>query len=363
MPTEIAFRIWAPLGSPWSRWAKPVLFAQMTPDEVGRGLPGAAAVREGVALAAKGYRPVPLFNSCPGPRAAVDLSSIIRELLDGADALKTLRVPADAPPAFLLDDARMRPGRTPGPGDFDNRWMVSPQDFPSASFLLSRGIGRAIVMCARQGGPEEDLTHVLLRWEQGGIRLLGRVRGEPEKPQPLLLQPPSMFRSMWYRALALVGLRRSSAGGWGGDSVSERVLRLWMIPPRLLLPPLGRLAPLRLAALLPPPLVLELTRDESPKKRARPFPRLARLQAGFPPLRFLLPHDERPVVLDRSRGRHYNPAVNRGRPKVASGSGQSSQGPGGFFQVVQCRHLSLKPTNSAFRSTTPRLRSAAATSP
>ena len=42
-----------------------------------------------------------------------------------------------APPAFLLDSDRMK-APAPDPGRFDNRWLVFPQDFPSAAFLRSR---------------------------------------------------------------------------------------------------------------------------------------------------------------------------------------------------------------------------------
>src|SRR5437764_9749370 len=85
------FEIWAPHGGVWSAWTKPVLFAHLpralpllesvpTPDlswmppiqehwAVVVDRPGAEAVRLGVALAERGYRPVPLFNACPPPEA------------------------------------------------------------------------------------------------------------------------------------------------------------------------------------------------------------------------------------------------------------------------------------------------------
>ena len=37
-----------------------------------------------------------------------------------------------------------------------------------------------------------------------------------ERPLPLDVRRPSSFRSLFYRALTLAGLRRNSAGGFGG---------------------------------------------------------------------------------------------------------------------------------------------------
>src|SRR5437868_9305632 len=107
-----AFELWAPSSSPWSAWAKPVLFAHLphvldlapspapapdvsswAPSADGRSivvvdLPGARSVRIGEALIGAGFRPVPLFNAVPGPiegatapedepRTLVDVRSIV----------------------------------------------------------------------------------------------------------------------------------------------------------------------------------------------------------------------------------------------------------------------------------------------
>ena len=46
-----------------------------------------------------------------------------------------------------------------------------PQDFPSAAFLGNHGIKEVTLI--QRGGltPATDLSHVLLRWREGGIRL------------------------------------------------------------------------------------------------------------------------------------------------------------------------------------------------
>src|SRR5438552_17676209 len=92
MNREEIFSPWAPEASPWSRWVKPVLFAYLdsaisqilvteTAGDVSWSpppndkvalvldLPGNEGVLAGVALAARGYRPVPLYNAVPLPLA------------------------------------------------------------------------------------------------------------------------------------------------------------------------------------------------------------------------------------------------------------------------------------------------------
>src|SRR5262249_42099185 len=145
-------------------WAKPVLFAQLAtgvwtvpesdapaPYDVfwapstGRtaiivDLPGIDAVAFGLALAARGYRPVPLYNTSFGAGAVVNAEGIAKELLMRPRWLQGLTIAASAPPVFLLDADRMTPAVLPEPGRYDNRWIVFPQDFPSGSCLRGNGI-------------------------------------------------------------------------------------------------------------------------------------------------------------------------------------------------------------------------------
>src|SRR5690348_3529687 len=90
MNKNLLFSIWAPDDSPWSPWSKPVLFSYFDdplsqiavteasgdvswcppPDQKAMlvlDLPGAEGVLAGVALALRGYRPVPLYNAVPLP--------------------------------------------------------------------------------------------------------------------------------------------------------------------------------------------------------------------------------------------------------------------------------------------------------
>ena len=90
MTPEEVYRAWSPEAAKWSPWVKPVVFAhlhampaesepagvthqEMAPlplDADGTtaivvDLPSAEGVQLGLALAARGFRPVPLYNAVP----------------------------------------------------------------------------------------------------------------------------------------------------------------------------------------------------------------------------------------------------------------------------------------------------------
>ena len=234
MTKEEIFDAWAPGDALWSQWAKPVLFAQgfdalsavsptapsaldwLPPASGQRALvvelPALDALRIGVALAARGHRPVPLYNTCDDPAAILDVRPLLAELAAAAETLRGQALPPDAPPAFLLDSNRMRPAVLPTPGKFDNRWVVFPQDFPSATFLHSRGI-REVVLIHDGAKPQEDLAHVLRRWQDAGITIQSMT---PQGTvQPITVEKPSWFKRLGYRIVTIGGLRRNNAGGFG----------------------------------------------------------------------------------------------------------------------------------------------------
>lgn len=243
------YETWAPTESPWSCWAKPVLFARlgtvyptagmlgllqaradsMAADWAGSpspprravilDVPGVEATAIAVALANVGWRPVPLFNGCLGHSPAVEVIPIIGSLLAGAGMLQRLQIPAEAPPVFMLDSARMGSGKKPEPGVFDNRWVVFPQDFPSANHLKSFGITEALVVqdAARGARIPDDLSHVLMRWQEEGIRVMLSTfsEGQVDAPRSVEIPRPSLFRSMLYRLVTMFSLRPSYVGGFG----------------------------------------------------------------------------------------------------------------------------------------------------
>src|SRR6266700_2340960 len=142
MTNEEIFAAWSPEHSLWATWAKPVLFAHLdracalppsadiacevdwapAPAEkvtLVLDLPGEEGVWLGVALASRGYRPVPLYNALPlpfgvaaidpmsqRPVAAVNVLPILSALRQGAEQLANANLASDAPPAFLLDANR-----------------------------------------------------------------------------------------------------------------------------------------------------------------------------------------------------------------------------------------------------------------
>lgn len=237
--TEDCYAIWAPDGLVWSPWAKRALFAgepgvpdddmsivlppldsvavpdPWTPAALVVDLPGPESVFVGLALAARGFRPVPLFNGTSGPMAVVDNGPLLAALGAGAAVLQTSALKPDARPAFLLDSRRLDPIGAGEPGRYDNRWVVLPQDFPSATFLASQHITDVTVI--QRGGttPMQDLVHVLRRWQDAGMRIRGIDLATNDVRDPLDVPTPTWFRRAWYAMLAIAGLRRSNVGGFG----------------------------------------------------------------------------------------------------------------------------------------------------
>lgn len=240
--TEL-FKIWAPDDRPWSQWAKPVLFASGALPATAAPVPWPAldapndhstalvielprehAVDYGIAAARDGYWPVPLFNCAFGPNCVLNVITLLERLAAATEELRKLSVPRQAPPAFLLDSRRLKPDVPLQPGNFDNRYVILPQDFPSAGFLKAHGISRAVWVRSSALAPSatvftntvpDDLAHVLRRWQEGGIEIYGTDLAT-HATERIDVPAPSRFRSLFYRVAALVGLRRNSAGGFGG---------------------------------------------------------------------------------------------------------------------------------------------------
>ena len=247
---EEIFSVWAPDMSIWSRWAKPVLFAHLdsalsqipvresaadlswapAPAEKAAfvlDLPGAEGILNAVALAARGYRPVPLYNAIPLPYsqrllnplsnvsvAAVDVLPILSALRSGAAQLTKLNLAGDAPPAFLLD-ANRHGTRKMIPDEFDNRSVSFTTDFPSGTFLCAQGIRQVILVQKATLEPQADLAHTLRRWQDAGIALRRARLDLAEPSQPFEIPKPSWYRVMFQRAIAGLGLRRARGGGFG----------------------------------------------------------------------------------------------------------------------------------------------------
>lgn len=227
------FKQWAPEESPWSVWAKPVLFASMTMEEFREvevpalpevewasrldkstaivvDLPGEESILTALVLAQKGYRPVPLFNCCKGPAMLINVSSLTRLLVTGARIISESSIRPDAPPVFMLDSRRMEAGGVTNYGKFDNRWCIVPQDMPSAKYLKDSGISNVLLYSTRV---REDISHILCRYQQSNIKII--IGKDSQTIENIDVHPPSSFRSLLYRWGVLWGLKRNSAGGFG----------------------------------------------------------------------------------------------------------------------------------------------------
>lgn len=259
MTPEELYSVWAPPDSIWSQWVIPVPFAQIVcfdtaPEKsleivadlngfrfeadlaIIVDLPGGDSMRYGLALARLGFRPVAVLDGSPGPftlagpmphgaqggigqakaTAVVDMRDLLFALCAIAPALQGISIMSNAPPAFLLDSQRMMGGHISDADLFDNRWKVFPQDFPSAKFLREQGVRRILLIQEHAGQPQEDLAHVLLRWQEAGLEVLASGRTAGNKPSAIRVGRPSRFRASWYRGLEILGLRRNSVGGFGG---------------------------------------------------------------------------------------------------------------------------------------------------
>jgi hypothetical protein len=189
------FKIWAPADSIWSPWVRPVPFAagddfgKTNPNPaftmphigyIGRApentavildLPGCDSIKEGLALAGLGFRPVPLCNGTNAPGGAmalVDNRPAERALIWGAKELEKLAIDKEAPPAFLLDSNRTHRYRM-NDSVFDNSWDIYDQDMPPAEYFTDNGIYKIIV---RGGSIQRDLAKILYTFQKKGITTL-----------------------------------------------------------------------------------------------------------------------------------------------------------------------------------------------
>ena len=177
-------------------------------------LPGEHSVCMGLGLAKQGFHPIPLFNGTSHPKAILDLRKLLTALWHASKFMESITLRSSACPAFLLDRNRMWRSMSPGPGLYDNRWFTFAHDFPSGNFLLSQDIRKVEVI---QDSPDvhTDLAHVLKRWADAGLELFLRRIDQDGLIEPLKVKTPNNFGNLFYRALALLELRRNSAGGFG----------------------------------------------------------------------------------------------------------------------------------------------------
>ncbi len=231
------FRAWAPEGATYTPWVKPVLFAQMDQSTLSRAHPapdlptvdwapraldrtaivldlsGPSAIHAALALSSRGYQPVLLHNTSPGPNALLDMSGIQEAVIGGRPLLPSRTLPEGAPPAFVLDSRRLSGDRKPGA--FDNRWVLFPQDFPSAHFLKSHSIERILVVRNTPGEIAHDLRQVLVEWRRARLLLQTLALHLHDQPRDYTPRTAWTWRPAALLGLVALGLRANSAGGFG----------------------------------------------------------------------------------------------------------------------------------------------------
>ena len=140
-----------------------------------------------MALAKKGFRPIPVFNGTleqAGARATVDNQSAGMALLQATEMLMSMKLADDAPPAFLADTNRLQ-RHVMVESLFDNSWDVYHQDLPSAEYLWQQGIRRVVLIC---NTPAEDLKKILYPYRKRGMEILW-TKGY-ETPKKVRLKKP-----------------------------------------------------------------------------------------------------------------------------------------------------------------------------
>ena len=205
------YDIWAPAGKKWVDWVRPVPFLEIhhytksycmsnrsIPEitcasgeardtAVLVDLPGGESVAWGLALAKKGFRPIPVFNGTleqEGARATVDNQSAGMALLWATMLLGGMELAEDAPPAFLTDTNRLQ-RHVMVESLFDNSWDVYHQDLPSAEYMWQQGIRKVVLIC---NTPAEDLKKILYPYGKRGMEILW-TKGY-EAPKKLRLRKP-----------------------------------------------------------------------------------------------------------------------------------------------------------------------------
>ncbi len=195
MSLKEVYNIWAPFGSRWIDWVRPVPFVSTNTSYVIRewidytipticymrdyckdmaiiiDLPAVNSIKEGIALTSFGYRPIPIFNGTnpmPNTKATTNNLLIGPLLIWGASKLHDLSLKADANPVFLLDKNRLQRYKI-DPSVFDNSWDVYSQDLPSAEYFLQHGIHKILV---RSDRVERDLGKILYQFQKRNIQIL-----------------------------------------------------------------------------------------------------------------------------------------------------------------------------------------------
>ena len=195
MTRKDIYKIWAPSSAKWTDWVRPVSFIELDQRKeilevmdydipniyyldnylddtaIILDISGGDSIKEGIALAKLGYRPIPIFNGTNPPlnaKSTTNNSFIEPYLIWGAFELKKISLKDEANPVFLLDSNRLNRYKI-NRGIFDNSWDIYPQDIPSSKYFLDHGITRILV---RGNSLSNDLSKILYQFQDGGLTIL-----------------------------------------------------------------------------------------------------------------------------------------------------------------------------------------------
>jgi hypothetical protein len=128
--------------------------------------------------------PVLTFNNWPAEDEVIPAEETLAALLLFSPRLPLPNVPAT--PVFMLDSWRLAYTDEYFDEATDNRYALTPADFPTAEQLLARGITRVVYVVEEwdQGDVEEDDLHeVFMEWAEAAIAIsvvdLRTLNGEP----------------------------------------------------------------------------------------------------------------------------------------------------------------------------------------
>jgi len=191
-----AFKIWAPTGIKWTDWIRPVPFVAIdkhienyefynftipninyinkleTDTAVIIDISGYDSIKEGIALAKIGFRPIPIYNGTneqQGAKATTNNHIIGPALIWGALELTKITINSDTSPVFLLDSNRMHRLKI-NDSIFDNSWDIYAQDLPTAEYFLKNGINKIIVR--GESMIQKDLKKILYKFQTKKIDIL-----------------------------------------------------------------------------------------------------------------------------------------------------------------------------------------------
>lgn len=205
------YKVWAPVGVKWIDWVRPVPFIEINDysktnefcdftipninyiselledTAIIVDLPNYDSIKEGIALAKLGFRPIPIYNGTnqqQGAMSNVDNHSIEIALVWGALELKQIEITNNAPPVFLLDSNRMHRFKM-NVSIFDNSWDIYDQDIPTAEYFIKNGINKIIV---RGQNIQKDLKVILYKFQKQGIKIF--LTDGYEEPRMVNIRKP-----------------------------------------------------------------------------------------------------------------------------------------------------------------------------